>query len=252
MLFVVLLFVVGIVMGVGLLVYGNKHPIKNNESEYSNSFNKQEKVTHLKDVYEIDNIYDGIIYKHNQCLVMATVEGINFTVLSEVEQNSRESAIIETLMRLEYPIRFITNTVVVDTSEQANHIAHLANETPDGDLQIYRTLYAGALEQMRIERSVLTQQTYIVIPGNTSEEVKTRLSLLTSAFAENASIIITPLQTSDDVYDAIQNIVMPEKIVKASEIVASGVLEPVHFHEKEVVNFVQKENQKQAETQPGA
>jgi hypothetical protein len=33
---------------------------------------------------------------------------------------------------------------------------------------------------------------------------------------------------------------MPEKIVKSSDIVAAGVLEPVHFSVKEVSDIVEK------------
>lgn len=239
MTFIVILFIVGVTMGVGLLVYGSKYQ-PNKKSAYSNSFNPQERISHLKDIFEIDKIYEGIIFKHDQCLLLAKIEGINFTVMSEVEQNSRESALIEALTRLDYPIRFITNTIVVDTSQESAKIADLANKSPEGGLKTYRTLYAGALEQMRVERRVLTQQTYLVVPGSTPEEVRARLELLTSSLVEQTSVIIAPLQSSDGIYDAIQNILMPEKIVKSSDIVAAGVLEPIHFQQKEVVQLVEK------------
>jgi hypothetical protein len=66
------------------------------------------------------------------------------------------------------------------------------------------------------------------------------LDLLSSSLREQTSVIITPIETSDDVYDAIQNVLMPEKIVKSSDIVAAGVLEPVHFSVKEVSDIVEK------------
>jgi hypothetical protein len=239
MIFMTLLFAVAIAMGVGLLVYGNKYQLKEKSTQF-NSFNPRESIAHLKDVFGIDKIYEGVIYKHDQCLLLAKIEGINLTVMSEIEQNARESALIEALARLDYPIRFISNTVVVDTSQESARIADLANKSPDGSLKIYRTLYAGALEQMRVERSVLTQQVYLVVPGSTPEEVRTRLDLLSSSLREQTSVIITPIETSDDVYDAIQNVLMPEKIVKSSDIVAAGVLEPVHFSVKEASDIVEK------------
>ncbi|MDD2587187.1 MAG: hypothetical protein PHT79_10635 [Syntrophomonadaceae bacterium] len=160
--------------------------------------------------------------------------------MSDLEQNARESALIDVLTRLDYPVRFITNTIVADTSAEAQKIADVSAGTPEGNLKTYRTLYSGALQQMRLERSILTQETYLVIPGADEDEAQDRLNLLTSSLRERTSVVVTPLQTTDEVFDAIQNILLPEKIIKPSYVAMEGVTAPLHFSAKELDSFVQK------------
>lgn len=239
MLFLGLLFGVCILIGIFLIIYSNK----TTESQTSN-INSSEKIINIKNLFQANKIYNGAIEHLGQYLLLARIEGMNFSVMSEIEQNARESALIDVFSRLDYPIRFITNTCIVDTSAEARKIAEIADATENQNLQTYRILYAGALEQMRLERSVLTQQTFVIVPGETSEEAYHRFNILSSSLRERTSMIITLLTTTEDIYDALQDILTPEKIIKPSDIVQSGVLEPVHFSAKEVESFAQKLIQK--------
>ncbi len=241
MLFLGLLFGVCILIGVFLIMYSNK----TSETQAS-SINSSEKTINIKNLFQADNIYNGTIKHLGQYLLLARIEGMNFSVMSDIEQNAREAALIDIFSRLDYPIRFITNTCIVDTSIEARKIAEMADSSENQNLQTYRILYAGALEQMRLERSVLTQQTFIIVPGETPEEAHHRFTILSSSLRERTSIIITLLEMTEDIYDALQDILTPEKIVKPSDVVQSGVLEPVHFSAKEVENFAQKLIQKES------
>jgi len=129
---------------------------------------------------------------------------------------------------------------VADTSKEAQKIIEMADLTTNENLRMYRILYAGVLEQMRLDRAVLTQQTIMVIPGSTPEEARERFSILASSLRERAAIIATPLSRTEDIYDALQDILTPDKIIRPSKIAQDGVLEPIHFYGKEVENFVQK------------
>ena len=240
MLFLGLLFSVAILIGIFLIIYSNK----TTETQAS-SINSSEKTINIKNLFQADNIYNGTIKHLGQYLLLARIEGMNFSVMSEIEQNARESALIDIFSRLDYPIRFITNTCIVDTSTEARKIAGMADSAENQNLQTYRILYAGALEQMRLERSVLTQQTFIIVPGETPEEAHHRFNILSSSLRERTSIIITLLSTTEDIYDALQDILTPEKIIKPSDVVQSGVLESIHFSAKEVGSFAQKFIQKE-------
>lgn len=239
MLFLGLLFGVCILIGIFLIIYSNK----TTETQASN-INSSEKTINIKNLFQANRIHNGTIEHLGQYLLLARIEGMNFSVMSEIEQNARESALIDIFSRLDYPIRFITNTCIVDTSTEARKIAGMADSAENQNLQTYRILYAGALEQMRLERSVLTQQTFIIVPGETPEEAHHRFNILSSSLRERTSIIITLLSTTEDIYDALQDILTPEKIIKPSDVVQSGVLEPVHFSTKEVASFVEKNSQK--------
>jgi len=235
MLFLGLLFGTCILLGIVLILYSNKKTDAQNSK-----INNPEKTVNIKTVFQADKIYNGTIEYLGQYLLLARIEGMNFSIMSEIEQNARESALIEIFSRLDYPVRFITNTCIVDTSMEAGRIAEMTDNSTNENLKTYRIFYAGALEQMRQERSVLTQQTFIVIPGNNPEETHHRFNILCSSLRERTSIIVTLLTRTEDIYDALQDILTPDKIIKPSDVVQAGVLEPIHFHEKEVRDIVQK------------
>lgn len=234
MLFLGLLFGTCILLGIVLILYSNKKT-----DAQKSKINNSEKTVNIKNVFQAE-IYNGTIEHLGQYLLLARIEGMNFSIMSEIEQNARESALIEIFSRLDYPVKFITNTCIVDTSTEARRIAEMTDDSTNENLKTYRIFYAGALEQMRQERSVLTQQTFIVIPGNNPEEAHHRFNILCSSLRERTSIIITLLTGTEDIYDALQDILTPDKIIKPSDVVQAGVLELIHFHEKEVRDIVQK------------
>lgn len=240
MLFLILLFGTCFLIGILLILYSNKV-----DKTQASTINGSEKVVNIKNLFQADKIHNGVIEHFGQHLLLARIEGMNFSVMSDAEQNAREAALVDIFSRIDYPIRFITNTCVVDTSVEAREIANMADTTENPNLQTYRILYAGALEQMRVERSVLTQQTFIIIPGKTFDEARHRFNILASSLRERTSIIISLLETTEEVYDALQDILTPEKIVKPSDVVQDGVLEPIHFTAKEVEDIAQKITQKE-------
>lgn len=237
MTFFLILFVVVALIGGGLLLYANK---KSTVETKESDLNKSERIISIKNALPVEKIYNGIIEHYGQYLLVALIEGMNFSVMSDIEQNARENSLVEILSRMDYPVRFITNTCVVDTSQEARKIASIADDSGNEFLKEYRIFYAGALEQMRLERSVLTQQTYIIVPGSTEKEVHERFNLLCSSLRERTSMIITPLETTEQVYDALQDILTPDKIIKPSDVVQDGVLEVIHFSTKEVQQIAQK------------
>lgn len=197
---------------------------------------------HVDEVIDIETIEEGLIHHKGRVMAIARIEGTNFSVMSPGEQNSRESALIEIFSGLDYPIQFVTNTVVADTTNATNKILNDSKKVPEGNLKQYMMLYANALEQMRVNRLVLTQQSYLVISsdGYAEDPEKTvieRMRILESSLRERTGIVLSPITTSEDVYDAIQQIVLPEKIHKPSEIAKAGVSEPIHHNVKELTRF---------------
>ncbi len=233
MVFLIILFSVAI-LGSILLLYIEKIRSQK-ETKPANSFN--ERVSDISDFYQIEDVYDGIIRKDDQLYMLAQIGGLNFTVMSENEQNTREDALVSIFARLDYPIRFIANTVIADTSEEAGRIADLAVQTPEGTMQKYRLQYAGELTLMRAERAVTTQSTFIVIPGKNKEELNNRFHLLASSLRQQANMVVTPLTSTEEVVDIIKEILMPNTIFRPSERFTYGVGSNIHLSEKEVLNY---------------
>lgn len=233
MVFLVILFATVILGGLLLLFIEKKRSQKKTTSTKFNEY-----AIDIEEFYQIDDIKEGIIYKDGQCYMMSRIGGLNFTVMSENEQNAREDALVGIFARLDYPIRFITNTVIADTSEEAGKIADLAVATPEGTLQKYRLQYAGELELMRASRAVTTQSTFLIIPGKDKTELINRYQLLAASLRQQGNMIITPLTTTEEVVDTLKEILMPNTIYRPSERFTHGVGASVHLSKKEVERFV--------------
>jgi hypothetical protein len=231
--------------GCVMLIYFSKRPLKQEKIE-EQGFIPESAIRHIDEVIDYDDIKDGIIYRNGRCFGLAQVEGINFSVMSPEEQNSRETSIVEIFNSMDYSIEFITTTTVPDMSNAAQSIAAFAGQMKDCPLKMYITCYAGILEQMKRERKVLAQQTYMVISSDSADSdshpakvIKERMRILESSFRERVGIFITPLETTEDILNAIQHIVLPDQIINASERIATGACAPVHFNVEEGANYVQ-------------
>ncbi|HHW44743.1 MAG TPA: hypothetical protein GXX25_13265 [Desulfotomaculum sp.] len=198
---------------------------------------------HVGELISADDIYQGIYEKDGVYYALARLSGTNFSVMPGPDQDARESTLIEILGQVDYPVQFITTTVVSDTTEAARKIAERAAGITDNPrLQSYCFLYAGALQQMKLERKVLAQQSWMVLSShgiegkNTDpvEKLRERMTLLAANLRDKARIFITPVVRSEEVMDALQQIVLPEAIVKPSERALAGVTEPIHFMEGEM------------------
>lgn len=228
MLFLKILFVVSALSGILLLLL-NRKPKEKKDTD--NDF----VTADINILFPVEKIFNGIIYLNGECLLIAKIEGVNFSVMSENEQNARESVLVDIFARIDYPVKFLTNTVVADTTAEATRIAQMAANTEEQSLQEYRTLYAGALQLMRTEREIIYQESYMVIPGSTEEEAISRLNIIKSALS-NTSVILTPITTTDEVFNSIQNILLPEKIIKPADVAREGVTSKFHFNWRETTN----------------
>jgi len=194
---------------------------------------------HVSELFGIEEIYGGIYRKGSRYFGLARLEGTNFSVVSEGEQNAREDILIYIMSLIDYPIQFISGTVVADTTQQAEEIAIRAEETASEDLKTYMFLYAGALQQMKTERRVLSEQSWLVVTddgegGDPAKKIREKMYLLRENLRQRARIVLTPLETSEEVMDAIHQMVLPERIVKPSERVLAGVAEPVHLSQRDL------------------
>jgi len=236
MVFLIILFSI-VILGCAALLLWEKNRSKKENQQNGSGFN--ERIANIEEFYQIDNIREGIIYKEDQCYMMARIGGLNFTVMSLNEQHNREDALISIFTRLDYPVRFITNTVIVDTSEEAMRIAEKADQTPEGTLQRYRYQYAGALELMRAERAVTTQSTFLIIPGKDKEELRNRYRILAAALKDQGRMTVETITTTEEVTDIIQEVLMPDSIFRPSQKFQFNVDANIHLSEKEVLEYVQ-------------
>jgi len=191
---------------------------------------------HIGDLISPEVVEPGVIYADGRYLAYARVEGTNFSILSDGEKDLREDILIGLQNQIKFPQQFVTSTVVIDTGHAAREVRAQAAGTENADLAAYSLAYAAELEDMKRERQAMAQVSWLVISDEGLEtdpgkSLKDKMSLLHALFSRSG-LILTPLTTTEEIIDAMQQIMLPERLSLASETAASG-LSPVKFNIKE-------------------
>lgn len=197
--------------------------------------------THSKitDLIKIEMLDSGIFYANGRWVGLARMSGTNFDVLSGVEQDIREDVLIGIQSQINYPIQFITSTVIADTDLAAAEIMSKAGYFNDKNLAAYAVMYAQELENMKIQRRAMSQVTWLAITddgrsGHPIGKIREKMLLLQGLFRKRAKIILTPLISLEESVDVLKDIMTPERLLKPSEELQAGALEPVKFNIREV------------------
>lgn len=208
-------------------------------------YTKALKMTSPRELIPLQSIENGVYRAYNRCYMICRLEGTNFSVLSDAETNARESAVIDILNRIDYPVQFITTTTVADLSPLIEQNRQRAASLPENSrLRMYIELYNQQLENMKYNREILTQVSWMVMscPDNPEDlrRMRERIDYLVMALRERAGIMLTPVTDFEQILDSIHEIILPEEIVRPSQMLVSGVTEPVHFSAGEINRYLEK------------
>ncbi|MBM7854962.1 hypothetical protein JOC37_001342 [Desulfohalotomaculum tongense] len=226
---------------------GSRKKIKQTAKETKEKPSKRT-YRHISDLINIREINSGIIYANGKYLGLARIEGTNFSIIlfggeqDDGEQDAGEKVLISIQNQINYPIQYITSMIVTDTEAVAGEIRTKASATEQQQLANYMNLYASALEEMKTSRRAMAQVSWLVISddgekGNPIEQIREKMALLQEAFRARAGVILTPLLTNEEVIDALQQIMLPERLSRPSEMAALGGLSAVKFNIREIQNI---------------
>jgi hypothetical protein len=196
---------------------------------------------HIGDLLDLEVVEPGVIYAGGKYLAYARVEGTNFSILSDGERDIREDVLIGLQNQIKHPQQFVTSTVVIDTERAAQEVKANAIKTDNEHLSDYSMAYAGELEEMKRRRLAMAQVTWLVI-GDDGEEndpgqsLRVKMSLMQELYSRSG-LRLTPLAYTEEIIDAMQQIMLPERLFLASETAAFG-LNPVKFNIKELEKLV--------------
>ena len=235
---VVVLFILVLAAAGILLTTINRAP-QRKEKPVKKAANKKVSLPtyrHIGDLITLDVAEPGVIYANGKYLAYARVEGTNFSILSDGEKDIREDVLVNLQNQIKFPQQLVTSTVVIDTEHAAKEVREQAALTDNPNLAGYSLAYAAELEQMKRERQAMAQVSWMVISDDGAEEdpgksLRDKMSLLQELFSRSG-LILTPLTSTEDVIDAMQQIMLPERLSPASKAAATG-LSPVKFSAKE-------------------
>ena len=239
---VILLFVFVMAAAGVMLMSLNRAPKRKTVAAKKRTAGKPSQPTyrHIGDLVELEVVEPGVIYAGGKYLAYARVEGTNFSILSDGEKDLREDILIGLQNQIKFPQQFITSTVVIDTEHAAKEVREQASMTDNENLAAYSLAYAVELEEMKRERQAMAQVSWLVIgddglENDPGKSLSDKMSLLHELFSRSG-LILTHLTTTEEIIDAMQQIMLPERLTLASATAAYG-LNPVKFNIKEIANL---------------
>jgi len=219
---------------------------KKDERGESGTSDKVNKATgqfaHINDLIKIDDVYEGIYKKGETFYSVARLSGTNFDVMTDFEQDARESVLIEILSEIDYPIQAITTTIVSDIDDMVKEILERAEAKPKDHPQYgYGYLLAGSLYDMKMDHKIMSRQSWIVISSrqidpddDPVQKINEYMYLLSENMRSKAKIFVTPVRNSEEVLDVLYQVLLPQSIIKPSDRIYAGVNEPFHFRDQEI------------------
>lgn len=159
----IIFLILSISLVIGTAVYLNYK--KSNTNQQINQKNISEKgkkknKKQLADILKIE-VKDNIICLGNRYSMIIRLGNIDFNMLSNSEQDSIESILIQTALSIDYPVQFFSTTEYIDTSKVVALIKE--NKSKNLKIQEYKKYLIGYLEDLMENRKITVVKNYAII-----------------------------------------------------------------------------------------
>lgn len=164
---------------------------------------KRKSKKELSDILQIQ-IKDNVICLGNRYSNIIRLGNIDYNMLSNQEQDSIESILIQTALAIDYPIQFFSTTEYIDTSK----IINLIKENKNGNLKVqeYKKYLIQYLENLMENRTISVVKNYAVISyDGLYENAIEELNRKSTSFKGNLlrAKIVCEILDEDDLYNLI-------------------------------------------------
>lgn len=139
-------------------IYINKKKNKLTNENKKNIKNKTRK--NLSDIFRI-KIKNSIICLDNRYSSILRLGNIDYNMLSEQEQNTIETILIQTALSIDYPIQFFSTTEFIDTSTVINSIKQ--NIPKNNHIKEYQNQLIDYLQNLMENRKISVIKNYAII-----------------------------------------------------------------------------------------
>lgn len=208
MVIMIIFLVLTVVLVIGTVIYLNykNKDINLNIKQNSNKQNN-EKVRNNKkrllDVLQM-KIKDDIVCVGNRYSKIIKLGNIDYNMLSNNEQDSIESILIQTALAIDYPIQLFSTTEYIDTSKVVSLMKQ--NRMKNQKVQEYKNYLIKYLENLMENRSISVVKNYAIISyDGTYENAIEELNRKTMSFKGNMlrAKIICEILNEDEIYNLI-------------------------------------------------
>lgn len=164
MVIMIIFLILSIALVIATAFYLN-HKKKNINREIRQDTNQKENgrknKKQLKDLFQIE-IKDNIICLGNRYSNIIRLGNIDFNMLSNHEQESIESILIQTALSIDYPVQFFSTTEFIDTSKVVSLIRQNKNNR-NYKIQEYKEYLIRYLENLMENRTISIIKNYAII-----------------------------------------------------------------------------------------
>ena len=209
MVIMIIFLLSSILLVIGTIIYLNyKRKNINNNIKQINNKETKEKVKRkskkqLSDILPL-KIKDNIICLGGRYSQIIKLGNIDYNMLSNHEQNSIETILIQTVLAIDYPIQFFSTMEYIDTSNVISLINQ--NKTNNKNIKTYQNYLTNYLENLMQNRTISIVKNYAVISyDGLYENAICELSRKSASFQGNLlrAKIACEILTEDELYNLI-------------------------------------------------
>lgn len=197
---------VAFVIGTAIYINNKKKNVNNNIKQSSNTVQEKghkKSKKQLSDILQI-KIKDNIVCLGNRYSNIIKLGNIDYNMLSNHEQDSIESILIQTALSIDYPVQFFSTTEYIDTSKVITLIKQ--NKTKNYKVEEYKHYLIDYLQNLMENRTISVVKNYAVISyDGLYENAIEELNRKSSSFKGNLlrAKIVCEILNEDDLYNLI-------------------------------------------------
>ncbi len=164
MIIMMIFLILSLILIIATAIYLNNKKNSTNKNIKQSSTNqaivKRKNKKQLVDLFDI-KIKDNILCIGNRYSNIIKLGNIDYNMLSNHEQDSIESILIQTALAIDSPIQFFSTTEFIDTSKIISLIKE--NKTKNLKIQEYKKYLIEYLENLMENRNISVVKNYAVI-----------------------------------------------------------------------------------------
>lgn len=166
MIIMIIFLLLSVALVIGTAIYLNYKKKNINRNVKQNTTKEKTERTHKKakkqlaDLFQIQ-IKDNIICLGNRYSCIIKLGNIDYNMLSNSEQDSIESILIQTALAIDFPVQFFSTTEFIDTSKVVSLIKQ--NRTRNIKIQEYKNYLIRYLENLMENRTISVVKNYAII-----------------------------------------------------------------------------------------
>lgn len=209
MLIMIIFLLLSMALVIGTAIYLNYKKKNINRNVKQSSTQDKKDKSQKKSKKQFTNLFpieikDNILCLGNRYSCIVKLGNIDYNMLSNSEQDSIESILIQAALAIDYPVQFFSTTEFIDTSKVVSLIRQ--NRTRNIKIQEYKNYLIRYLENLMENRTISVVKNYAIISyDGLYENAIDELTRKSASFKGNLlrAKIVCEILNKDEIQDLI-------------------------------------------------